>query len=134
MDAVLTICPPSPCRQNRDDAIDCAAKIDAHHPVPVGEGGQFRRPHDGDPGVVTKHVNFAKASLGCIGGARKVGSVGHIQLKRQYLLRRAQLGLCGLKMIVADIGDDYIHARAEQRLGNAESNAAGAAGYERGLA
>ena len=43
---------------------------------------------------------------------------------------RARLG----QMIVADVGDDDVHAGALQRLGDAETDPARAAGDERGLA
>ena len=38
------------------------------------------------------------------------------------------------QMIVANIGDDDVHPRTQQCLGDAESDSAGSAGHERGLA
>jgi hypothetical protein len=121
-------------RQNGDDAVDGAAQVDAHHPVPVGEGRKFRRADDGDAGIVAKHVDLAETGLGSVRGARIIGAVGDIELQRQHALGSAELSLRGFQMIAANICDDDVHSRTQQRLGDAESDSAGSAGHERGLA
>ncbi len=121
-------------RQQGDDAVDGAAEIDTHDPVPIGEGRQCRGPDDGDAGVVAEQVNLAEARLGRGRGARKILPVGDVELERQYGLRPRQLRSRGAQVILANIRDDHVHAGSEQRLGDAESYATAAPGDERGLA
>src|SRR5665213_736994 len=79
-------------------------------------------------------MNLAEARLGCVGSVRERGSVGDIELERQSVLRRAEFGLSGLEVIVANIRYDDPHAGTQQRLGYAEADAARAAGDESSLA
>ena len=79
-------------------------------------------------------MNLAEARFSGIGGARVGGTIGDIEFERQHALRVAEFRFGGCKMIVADIRNDHIHPRAEQRLGDAKSDSACATGDECGLA
>src|SRR5580658_891288 len=79
-------------------------------------------------------MNLAEARLGGIRGARVGGAIGDVEFERQHALEITELRRRGGEMIVANIRDDHIHTRAEQRFGDAESDSAGAPGHECGFA
>src|ERR1700733_12921707 len=79
-------------------------------------------------------MNLAEARLGGIRGARIGGAIGDVEFERQEALGETQLRGCGREMIVANIRDDHVHAGAEQRLRDAESDSAGTPGHECGFA
>ena len=119
-------------RQDGDDAVDDAAQIDAQRPVPVAIAGQLDRPDHADAGIVDEQMDLAEPRLGLIGGGRVSVAVGDVELQRQHRAD-AKLGRGLVEMILPDVGDHDVHAGLLQRLGDAEADAGGAAGDERGL-
>jgi hypothetical protein len=119
--------------QNRDDAVDRAAQIDTHHPIPIGEGGNIGRPHHSHAGIVAEQMDGPEFCLDRIGGGGEGGAVGHVQPDRQHPPAAAQFSHRLIEMILANVGNGHVHARAQQCLGDAKADTAGAAGHERGL-
>ena len=77
-------------------------------------------------------MDLAEPRLGGVGGGGEGGAIGDVELERQHAFAQESARL--VEMVLADVGDDDIHAGALQRPGDAEADAARAAGDERGLA
>ncbi len=124
-------------RQHRLQAVDHSAEVDADAPVPVGVGGVQHRPLDADSGVVDQHMDVAEAGLRlvrCGGEPRPVGHVQADDMHRAALLDALEPGQGVVQVILPEVGDDHVHTRAHERLGDPQADAARPAGDERGLA
>ncbi len=131
--------PPSPCFLIRGiegfDAVDDAAQIDAHHPVPVLVLGLVDGRVAADPGIVADDVDLAEDALGLVGGAGEGLAVGHVELDEMVrqvgaLQHRRRL----VEMVLADIRHHHFHAVLEKHPRHAEADARGAPGDKGGFA
>ena len=68
-------------------------------------------------------MDLAEPRLGRVGGLGIGRAVGDIERQRQHLVL-AELGDRLVEMVLADVGDDDVHAGALQRLGDAEADPA----------
>jgi hypothetical protein len=106
----------------RHDAVDDAAEVDAEHPVPV----LVRRVGDVveqvDAGVVAEHVHVPERALRLVGGAGERLPVGHVQPDREDVAAERRRRL--LEMVGPHVGDRDVHAGGEERPGHAEADPA----------
>ncbi len=70
-------------------AVDDAAEIDAHHPIPVLEGAFVHRREQVDAGIVADDVDMPEDALRLIGGASHRVAVSHVDMDRMD----AQIGV-----------------------------------------
>src|SRR5215510_11313504 len=113
------------------DAVDNTAKIDADQPVPIIKCAFIHRREKIDAGVVADDVNLPEHSFHLVRRAIKRLTIGHIQPDRMRApARLIEIIHRAIKMILSDVGDNYLHAGVMKHLGHTETDAAPAAGDE----
>src|SRR5262245_59999612 len=118
-------------RDEGPDAVDNPAKIDAENPVPIIIRAFIHRREKIDSGVVADDVNFAEHPFHLVRRAVERLTIGHVQPDRMRASARLiEISHRAIKMILPDVGDDYLHAGVMKHLGHTETNAAPAAGDE----
>src|SRR5215510_2118307 len=118
-------------RDEGPDAVDNPAKIDAENPVPIIIRAFIHRREKIDAGVVTDYVNFAEHPFHLVRRAVKRLTIGHVQPDRMRASARLiEITHRAIKMILPDVGDDYLHAGVMKHLGQTETDAAPAASDE----
>ena len=112
----------------RDDAVDDAAEIDAEHPVPVLVRRVCDVVEEVDAGVVAEDMDVPENALGLVRGTSERFAIGHVELDRMYVT--ADLPHRGLEVIGSYVGDRDAHACRGEGLGHSEPDPAPAPGDE----
>ena len=116
----------------RHDAVDDAAEVDAEHPVPVLVRRVGDVVEEVDPGVVAEHVHVAERPLRLVRRACECLPVGHVQPDREDV--GAECGRRLLEVVSPYIGDRDLHAGGDECPGQAEADPAPASRDEGDLA
>jgi hypothetical protein len=113
-----------------------AAEIDAHDPVVVVAGCLIGRTEHADASIVDQNTHLAECPLDVSGGLHHRAVVGHVELEGKNLCplpAGLEMRQRRREMILAPIGDRDLHPFVGECLGDAEPDAADAAGDERAL-
>src|SRR6185312_4603932 len=115
------------------DTVHDTAEIDAETKIPIVVCRSAQRPLDTDARVVDNHVYFTEALLRLIRSARHGSPVAHIERNAVHSALRAAFGKASerrVEVILAQIADGDAHPGLEERLYDAEADAARASGHE----
>ena len=123
-------------RQEGDEAVDDAAKVDAEDPVPIVEACLVHRPEHADSGIVDENVELADFALHRLARRRPGVAVGDVERDEQGRVMAivAEPARRRLAVGFAAIAESELHAFCGQRLGDAEAEAADGAGDQGRLA
>ena len=105
--------------RKRAHAIEDAAGVHAHRPVPVLVAGTGQAANDRDTRVIDQYVDLAEYLNGLGGRLFHRGPIGDIHIDGMHAIGGTLQQLHGLIQVGAGaVGDDHLHAGVREGAGN----------------